>query len=379
MELGSVVEFLEHKTILVTGVTGFLGKVFVEKMLRVQPNVKKLYLLLRAADIESATIRFHNEVLGKELFRIFKEKWSTHDLNSFISEKITLVPGDITREDLGLKDYSNLKQEMCNDLDLIINSAAMTKFHERYDAALGINTLGALHIVNFAKKCIKLKVLVHVSTAYVSLERQGLILENSYQIGETLNGESNLNIDVEKNLVEQEMNKLKAEGASEKEITVAMKDLGINRTMDIFLALHAQGKLPYLLGDPKSVLDVIPVDMVVNAMIVAMVSHARQPSATNIYQVGSSLRNPITLRNVLDYNFHYFTKNPWINNDGKCIKIEKVTILNNLDSFHKHMEKIQYLSPSKVCSKHHFSYQFNIFDLTLTQLFWHYLIIPGRE
>lgn len=36
--------------------------VFLEKVLRVQPNVKKLYLLLRAADAKSATHRLHNEV-----------------------------------------------------------------------------------------------------------------------------------------------------------------------------------------------------------------------------------------------------------------------------------------------------------------------------
>jgi len=36
--------------------------VFVEKILRVQPNVKKLYLLLRVKDTESATQRLDNEV-----------------------------------------------------------------------------------------------------------------------------------------------------------------------------------------------------------------------------------------------------------------------------------------------------------------------------
>ncbi|KAG8655122.1 hypothetical protein MANES_04G005501v8 [Manihot esculenta] len=63
MELGSILQFLENKTILLTGVTGFLAKTFVEKILRVQPNVKKLYLLLRAADATSASYRFHNEVI----------------------------------------------------------------------------------------------------------------------------------------------------------------------------------------------------------------------------------------------------------------------------------------------------------------------------
>ncbi|CAK9150538.1 unnamed protein product [Ilex paraguariensis] len=62
MELGSSIQFLENKTLLVTGATGFLAKIFVEKILRVQPNVKKLYLLLRAADTNSALQRFNSEV-----------------------------------------------------------------------------------------------------------------------------------------------------------------------------------------------------------------------------------------------------------------------------------------------------------------------------
>lgn len=34
----------------------------VEKILRVQPDVKKLFLLIRASDVESAKLRIENEV-----------------------------------------------------------------------------------------------------------------------------------------------------------------------------------------------------------------------------------------------------------------------------------------------------------------------------
>jgi len=44
-----------------------MGAVFVEKILRVQPNVKKFYLLLRAADAKSATERLRDEVLKMSL------------------------------------------------------------------------------------------------------------------------------------------------------------------------------------------------------------------------------------------------------------------------------------------------------------------------
>lgn len=40
----------------------FFTIVLLEKILRVQPNVKKVYLLLRAQDAKSATHRFQNEV-----------------------------------------------------------------------------------------------------------------------------------------------------------------------------------------------------------------------------------------------------------------------------------------------------------------------------
>jgi len=43
----------------------------VEKILRVQPKVKKLYLLLRAVDTKSAEERLHNEVKSSSFFLSF--------------------------------------------------------------------------------------------------------------------------------------------------------------------------------------------------------------------------------------------------------------------------------------------------------------------
>ncbi|XLT30809.1 hypothetical protein HN873_062101, partial [Arachis hypogaea] len=63
----NVEEYFKGKTILVTGATGFLAKsyypviLFVEKILRVQPNIR-LYLLVRASNSYVATQRLHNEL-----------------------------------------------------------------------------------------------------------------------------------------------------------------------------------------------------------------------------------------------------------------------------------------------------------------------------
>ncbi|GFQ06079.1 fatty acyl-coa reductase 3 [Phtheirospermum japonicum] len=163
MELGSILHFLENRSILVTGATGFLAKIFIEKILRVQPEIKKLYLLLRAPDTNTAMLRFNTEVIAKDLLRVLKEKRGVN-LSSLITEKIRVVAGDIScAENLGVND-SDLMEEMWKEVDVVVNLAATTKFDERYDVAIGINTVGVKHVFNFSRKCKQLKVFLHVST-----------------------------------------------------------------------------------------------------------------------------------------------------------------------------------------------------------------------
>ncbi|CAI9773634.1 unnamed protein product [Fraxinus pennsylvanica] len=168
-------------------------------------------------------------VISKDLFGVLKEERGAN-LTSFISEKITIVPGDITCETLGINDL-NLSLEISTEVDVVINLAATTNFDERYDVALGINTLGPLHVLNFAKTCGKLKVLLHVSTAYVCGEKEGVILEKPFNLGDTLNGTSGLDINAEKQVIEEKLKELNDENVSAKSITSAMKDLGIQRIM----------------------------------------------------------------------------------------------------------------------------------------------------
>lgn len=45
--MASIPEYYAGKSVLITGATGFMGKVLVEKLLRSCPEVKALYLLVR--------------------------------------------------------------------------------------------------------------------------------------------------------------------------------------------------------------------------------------------------------------------------------------------------------------------------------------------
>ncbi|XP_048425538.1 alcohol-forming fatty acyl-CoA reductase-like isoform X2 [Pyrus x bretschneideri] len=267
MELKTILGYLKDKIILVTGATGFLAMVFLEKILRVQPNVEKVYLLVRAPDTNSAKDRMHNEIIGKALFKVLREKLGA-DFDNFISKKVVAVPGDVTFENLGVKDIK-LREEMFNGVQIILNSAATTNFDERYDIALDVNTFGVLHLLSFAKKCLKLEMLLHISTAYVCGEREGLIPEDlSSFMDEKVKGTTKFNFQVqEKKVVEEKLNDLKAEGASEENIRSTMKDFGIERAKlygwpntyvftkamgEIFLE-NSKGNLPLVIIRPTVV------------------------------------------------------------------------------------------------------------------------------
>ena len=58
-------------------------------------------------------------------------------------------------------------------------------------------------------------------------EKVGHILESPFNMEETLNGTSGLDINAEKELVEDYLDKLQVHGVTKEEITSTMKDLGI--------------------------------------------------------------------------------------------------------------------------------------------------------
>lgn len=46
-ETSEIAKYFADKSIFITGATGFLGKVLIEKLLRSCPEVKKIYVLVR--------------------------------------------------------------------------------------------------------------------------------------------------------------------------------------------------------------------------------------------------------------------------------------------------------------------------------------------
>ena len=67
MPLG-IKEYYAGKTIFLTGTTGFVGKVVLEKILRSLSDIKKLFIMVRAKKNVTVRERFDREILSSEIF-----------------------------------------------------------------------------------------------------------------------------------------------------------------------------------------------------------------------------------------------------------------------------------------------------------------------
>uniref|UniRef100_N1R0K9 Fatty acyl-CoA reductase n=1 Tax=Aegilops tauschii TaxID=37682 RepID=N1R0K9_AEGTA len=362
MDATAVVGCFRDRTILVTGSTGFLGKcmqiphilvyiypytfynyniyiytVLVEKILRVQPNVKKLYLVVRASDAASAEQRILSQVLGKDLFNTMREKHGLAGFEELIQEKIVPLAGDIGIQNFGL-DRSTV-DDLCEEIDVIIHGAATTSFYERYDVALASNALGAKYICEFAKKCSNMKLLLHLSTAFVAGTRKGLLLEEALQMGETLRPGYCLDIKAELRLVEKiktELRVANSGGPDQSLEKTAMKELGLKRTIDALIVAYTEQAFPCFVGDRKNIMDAVPADMVVNATLVAMAVHWNEKGYV-IYHVCSALQNPLSGYVLEDACWDYFSKHPRIREDGKPLKNKRPYVFKRFTLFRAYL------------------------------------------
>ena len=69
-------QVLRKRTILLTGATGFLGKVFLYLLLRWHPEIERVYLLIRG-DKKSSLNRFRREVLDSPVMGPLREQLGT--------------------------------------------------------------------------------------------------------------------------------------------------------------------------------------------------------------------------------------------------------------------------------------------------------------
>ena len=95
--------------------------------------------------------------------------------------------------------------------------------------------------------------------------------------------------------------------------------LGKFRMSEPLIVGFAKGRLPDFPADPDIILDIIPVDFVVNAMLAAAEATAKR-GGIEVYHVATGTQNPLYFRGIFEATHDYFVKNPMLE-DGKPIAV----------------------------------------------------------
>ena len=91
-----------------------------------------------------------------------------------------------------------------------------------------------------------------------------------------------------------------------------------SRMADPIIMAFGKGIIPEFPGDPESLVDIVPVDHVVNATLAAA---ARRPEYPEVFQVASGDRNPLRYRDLYEHVREYFLENPLRDSSGRPIPV----------------------------------------------------------
>ena len=176
----SVSDALAGKRILLTGGTGFLGKVTLSMLLHRYGDVLgPVWALVRRGSSTSAEARFVEKVVRSEPFQPLRDHHGDEQAEAFVLERTRVLDGDITDPFLGLSE--RVLAELAGQVDVVVNCAGLVSFNPPLEVGLKINTYGVRNAVELSQR---LGVpLVHVSTAFVVGNKSGLVFEDEEIVG----------------------------------------------------------------------------------------------------------------------------------------------------------------------------------------------------
>lgn len=347
----SVHAALSGKRILLTGTTGFLAKVVLEKIVRAVPDVGRLILLIRGNSNGNARARFEREIATSSVFEKLRAE-RPEFLEHFFAEKVECITGEVTEAGFGLSTGQFI--ELAGRVDVVINAAASVNFREPLDQALLINALSLQQLTALAR--VANAPLIQVSTCYVNGYNSGEMREQIvHPAGAAIPRHRDGYYDVEPLIarLQQKIEEVKASVRDPNMLERRLTELGIaesnrhgwndtytftkwmgeqlatrgmhGRTLsivrpsiiestlqepspgwiegvkvaDAIILAYARGKTSLFPAKPDEVIDIVPADLVANSILLATAEALSDPNQHRVYQCCTGSGNPILLGDVI--------------------------------------------------------------------------------
>ncbi|MFC7624874.1 HAD-IB family hydrolase [Microlunatus sp. GCM10028923] len=372
---------LAGSTVLVTGVTGFIGEHLLWKILTELPDTKAAVLVRRK---RSASGRDRIlTLLKKKIFSDLRD--AAGGAEELLDARMIVVEGDLPNV-----------PELPAGVDVVIHSAGDVSFDPPIDQAFTTNVLGTTALIDRLIEAntgadgtlTKLPHYVHISTAYTAGRRRGVIPEAQHTHDIDYQAETKAGLAM-RELIEAEsrtsdrLTKLRKEAEREhraagflttaedterrrKEwVTAELVKAGTERARSLgwtdvytftkalgeravadhaagirvsvvrpsivesswrhpypgwiegfkmaepLILAYGRGELPEFPASPDSVVDIVPCDHVVNA-IIAVAATEPEVGEPEFYHVSSGARNALTFKDLYGHVRAYFTAHPFV-------------------------------------------------------------------
>lgn len=161
-EIGS---YYVGKTIFVTGASGFMGKVLLEKLLYSCSDLDKIYVLMRSKKSRSVETRL-DEIFKLPLFQRMRNE------KPQLLKKVIPMNGDVCLSDLGITDQQ--RELLINEVHVVFHFAATLRLEAKLKDAIEMNTIGTKKLLDLAREMKHLECFVHLSTAFCHVDQEEL-------------------------------------------------------------------------------------------------------------------------------------------------------------------------------------------------------------
>ncbi|XP_022824039.1 fatty acyl-CoA reductase wat-like [Spodoptera litura] len=328
-------EFYKDQCVFLTGGTGFLGKVLIEKIIRSCGDINTIYVLARNKKGKDPRVRLH-EMMDEFLFH------RAHEENPKGIHKVVPILGDMELPGLGINEED--RKMLASKVTIIINAAATVKFDEKLSVSTAINVKGTKEVLKLAKECRNLKAITHVSTAFSNTQVKH-IEEKFYEPPMSVEALEAIS-EVDEKLVESILPTLLGTRPNTYCFTKAVAEEAVRTYGEglpicivrpsIVVSTYEEpvrgwtdsvygptglvvgigtGVLRTMYMDQEKVADMVPVDLCVNAILASAWYTAKnykenQTSHIPIYNYVSGAQNPLTWGEFIERNRRYGIDKP---------------------------------------------------------------------